>query len=97
LSLRQPERHLLGFAVILVFLTPVGMARVGDGVDLFDCVRRRMLTKSTVNDDVIVPGLCGCQCSTPVRDQKRLTRSYYHRRPISITSRTIVLSYAIPR
>jgi hypothetical protein len=45
------------------------MARVGDGVDLFHGVRRRMLAESTVNDDVIVPGLCWCQCATPVRDQ----------------------------
>jgi hypothetical protein len=63
LVLRQPERYLLGFAIILVFSTLVGMPRVGDGIDLFDRVRRRMLAKSAANDDVIVAGLCWlCWC-----------------------------------
>ena len=58
LSFRQPERDFLGFAIVLVFRALVGMPRVGDGVDLFDRVRRRMLPESTANNDVIVSGLC---------------------------------------
>lgn len=61
LFLPQSERHLLGFAIILAFCTLVGMPGVGDGIDLFDRVCRRMLAKSTANDDVIVAGLCWCQ------------------------------------
>jgi hypothetical protein len=59
--LRQPERHLFGFVIILVFCTLVGMPRLGDGIDLFDRVRRRMLAESAANDDVIVAGLGWCQ------------------------------------
>jgi len=65
LFLPQSERHLLSFAIILAFCTLVGMPGVGDGIDLFDRVCRRMLAKSTANDDVIVAGLCWCQWATP--------------------------------
>jgi hypothetical protein len=72
LFLRQPERHLFGFAIILVFYTLVGMPRVRDGVDLFDRARRGMLAKSAANNDVIVSRLCWRRSAIPFRDQNRL-------------------------
>jgi len=71
--LRQPERRLLGIAISVAFCTLVGMPRVGNGVDLFDGVRRRMLAKSAPNDDVVVSGLCWCHSATPPRNRTQLT------------------------
>ena len=48
------ERYPLCLVVPLVFCALVAMARIRDGVDLFDRMGRSILAESALNDDVIV-------------------------------------------
>src|SRR5260370_42661084 len=58
LGFGQFERRAFGVLIAVAFGALIGVARIGDGVDLLNWTRRVVRTQATLNDDVIVPEWC---------------------------------------